>query len=135
MKILKAMKDGGLESRVFGLFFIEWKKLFSIVLLHFQDGSRDAYHSHSFNSISWVLAGELLEYRRYENKGSVIVRANNYTPSLVPVITTRSNMHKVWSVGDTWVLTFRGPWAKTWKEYIPETDETITLSEGRKVVQ
>lgn len=33
-----------------------------------------------------------------------------------------------------WVLTFRGPWVDTWKEYLPKLKEFVTLTHGRKPV-
>jgi hypothetical protein len=121
------MKDGGPESRVHGYFLIEAKSLFSIVFLRFADGSREAYHSHAFNARSWVLKGCLIEYPR----GQYV---NVYMPSLAWIKTPRDMFHKVKSVGTTWVFSVRGPWSKTWKEYLPEQDKTITLTHGREVV-
>lgn len=128
MKLLQLAKDGGKESYVTGFFFAEIKPLFSAVLLHFAEGSREAYHSHAFNSLSWVLRGRLEE-------NMLNGRVNVYGPGLRPVVTLRSDFHKVVSVGDTWVLSFRGPWAKTWREYLPGLQKLITLSSGRKVVE
>jgi len=128
MKLFRRLKDGGPESRVTGYFLVEIKRLFSVVLLHFADGSRDAYHSHAFNAISWVLRGELIEIPLRAN------RANFYRPSFTPVKTPRTMFHKVISVGDTWVLSFRGPWAKTWQEYLPNEKRFITLTHGRREV-
>jgi hypothetical protein len=127
VKTFKYMKDGGAESKVSGLFLIEIKSLFSVALLHFSLGSREAYHSHAFNSVSWVLNGRLDEYH---TNGKL----NSYEPGLKPVLTKRSTFHKVFSVGDTWVLTFRGPWFRTWKEFIPATNQNLTLTHGRKIV-
>lgn len=127
MKFFKHMKDGGTESRVDGFFLTEIKSLFSVVLLHFYPGSRDAYHTHAFNSISWVLRGKLVE-------NMLTKRLNIYTSSRKPVITKRDDFHKVVSVGDTWVLSFRGPWVDTWKEFLPKLQKFITLTHGRKVV-
>lgn len=124
MKWLYYGKDGGYESTVWGFWLTEIKSLFSIVLLHFKPGSRDAYHDHAFNCISWVLKGELFE----ENfKGN----PKTHKPSLKPVITKRDTFHKVTSIGDTWVISFRGPWIKTWHEYIPNKNIQITLTNGR----
>lgn len=132
MKIFSKMKDGGPESRVWGYFLIEWKKLFSIVLLHFKDGSREAYHSHAFNAISWVLSGRLDENRLVEKHENCTMCAfRTFTPSIIPVWTPRSNMHKVSSTGDTWVISFRGPWAKYWQEYLPGEDRFVTMTHGR----
>lgn len=140
MKLFKKMKDGGAESRVIGYWLVEIKSLFSIVLLHFLDGSRDAYHSHAFHSISWVLKGRLTEYRMYPDARGIYYseRAtilSSFGPSLRPVVTTRRNLHKVVSRGDTWVLSFRGPWANTWREFLPAVRKFVTLTHGRKVVE
>jgi hypothetical protein len=125
MKFLKKMKDGGPESKVTGYWLIEAKSLFSIVLLHFSDGSREAYHNHAFNAISWVLSGQLNEEPLHNS-------SNTYTPSLRPVWTPRTMFHKVKSIGDTWVLSFRGPWKSTWNEFIPATGRKLTLTHGRR---
>lgn len=116
-------KDGGQESRVWGYWLIELKQLFSIVLLRFEDGSREAYHSHAFNAISWVLRGKLVEFH-------IDGRVEVHTPSLRPIITTRDTFHMVESRGRTWVFSLRGPWADTWREYIPGRGEVV-LAHGR----
>lgn len=115
-------KDGGPESTVWGYFF-ELKRLFSIVFLRFENGSREAYHSHAFNSISWVW-GELTEYHL---DGRVEVHKTSWRP----VITRRDTFHKVSSKGRSWVFSLRGPWAKTWQEWVD--NRFVTLSNGRKV--
>ena len=134
MKLLRVMKDGGPLSKVWGYWLIEWKALFSVVLLRFEDGSREAYHSHAFNSVSWVLRGCLEERRMYPPKEWAVCKivVTHFRPSLRPIITTRDNLHKVHSIGRTWVLSFRGPWADTWKEYLPDEGRTITLTHGRR---
>lgn len=133
MKLFKLMKDGGKESRVWGFFLAEIKSLFSVVLLRFADGSREAYHSHAFNSISWVLKGKLTENRRFDHSSSLTEwKMTEFRPSLKPIITTRDNMHKVVSTGNTYVLSFRGPWTNTWKEFLPGPQTVVTLTHGRK---
>lgn len=127
MKLFKYMKDGGSLSRAAGLFLIEAKRWFSIVLLHFSDGSREAYHTHAFNAVSWVLWGKLIECN-LDGTGAV------YTPSLWPIYTPRARFHKVLSAGDTWVLSFRGPWVPQWREYLPEEEGHITFTHGRRIV-
>lgn len=126
MRILFRSKDGGKESRVWGYWLIEWKRFFSIGLLCFEDGSRDAYHSHAFNCISWVLWGQLGEQLKDYPDSTWF-----YYPSFRPVRTYRDTFHKVTSIGRTWVLTFRGPWAETWKEYLPTQNRELTLTSGR----
>lgn len=118
-------KDGGPASTVWGYFF-ELKRLFSVVLLRFENGSREAYHSHAFNSLSWVLRGELHEHH-------LDGRLDIHRPSLIPVVTRRDTFHMVMSQGRSWVLSFRGPWAKTWQEWIPGKGY-VTLTHGRRHV-
>lgn len=127
MKFLSVSKDGGPESHVTAYWLVEIKGLFSIALLKFEPGSRNEFHSHAFNSVSWLLKGCLGETMR-ERPLSCFY----FYPSFLPIVTLRSTFHKVTSIGRSWVLTFRGPWSKTWKEYLPETDEDITLTHGRK---
>jgi len=127
MKILRWEKDGGPESRVHGLFLIEIKSLFSIVLLRFADGSRDAYHTHAFDAVSWVLRGRLDEYL-VDDSGPC-----TYLPSATPVVTPRDRFHRVVSKGTTWVLSFRGPWSDTWFEKTTARG-TYALTHGRREV-
>lgn len=125
MKFLHKAKDGGPLSTVTGYWLVEIKKLFSVVLLKFEDGSRDAYHDHAFNSLNWVLKGKVEE----RTPGGA---ARQYEPSLQPVLTTRERMHKVVSRGTTWVLSVRGPWADKWHEYV--NGKLTTLTHGRTIV-
>ena len=123
MKLLSKGKDGGPESHVWCYWLIEWKRFITIALVDFHDGSRDAYHSHAFNSISWVLRGHLTE--------SILTGGfRGYLPSWRPIITRRDTFHKVVSHGRTFVLTFRGPWAKDWQEYLPPRGTFCTLVPG-----
>lgn len=137
MKFLTKRTDGGSDSNVMGYWLIEWKSLFSIALLRFSEGSREAYHNHAFNSISWVLKGHIQETRLETNPLVRMLKTfwrTDFKPSFKPIITTRDNMHKVYGIAPvTWVLTFRGPWDKTWKERFNNGDE-VTLTHGRKVV-
>lgn len=129
IKLLWNDKDGGHESRVWA-YGIEIKSLFSIILLRFENGSREAYHSHAFNCLNWVLKGQLHEDRSTNPREYSEIY--NYFPKVKPFIIRRQYMHKVCSIGTTWVLSFRGPWANTWKE-IAEGRE-ITLTHGREEV-
>lgn len=125
MKFLWNKKDGGPESKVW-MYGLEVKGLFSILLLRFEDGSRDAFHSHAFNCLSWLFTGALLETH-------LSGRRVWHFPSWLPFRTYRETFHKVVSVERSYVLTLRGPWSKTWQEYIPEQDKTVTLTHGRKI--
>jgi quercetin dioxygenase-like cupin family protein len=126
MKFFAYEKDGGKESKVWGLFIAEIKSLFSVVLLHFKDGSREAFHSHAFNSKSLILRGQL-------NEHMIDGKVNVYKAGQI-VTTLREHFHMVKSVGDTFVISFRGPWASTWHEFIPGTGERLTMTHGRKIV-
>lgn len=134
MKLFWKGKDGGPESKVTGYWLIEAKNLFSIALLKFEDGSREAYHSHAFNAISWLLKGQLYEeeiFAFHTDGTPYINNASTYHPSIFPIVTPRDCFHRVTSKGTSWALTFRGPWAKQWREYIPATGEEYTLESGR----
>ena len=124
------MKDGGEDSTVTGYWLIEWKTLFSIVVLKFEGNSRPMYHTHAFNCFSWVIKGHLTE--------NVLAIVRNYSvghpASFMPFITKRTRFHKVDSTGTTWVLSFRGRWTDRWQEYNPKTNKFITLTDGRKIV-
>lgn len=130
MKLFYKGKDGGSDSKVTGYWLIESKRFISIALLRFDKGSREAFHTHAFNAISWVLRGELNEVIKGDSLGRI-----SYKPSLIPIRTPRECFHRVFGMADvTWAFTIRGPWSKTWKEYIPADDAEITLTNGRKVV-
>lgn len=127
-KAFTVRKDGGIESHVTGYWLFEVKWLCSVVLLRFGHGSRESFHSHAFDAVSWVFGpGEL---REYMIEGPV----NEYRRSWRPVLTFRETFHRVFSYGTTWVLSFRGPWTRQWREYDPRTRRILTLEHGRRVV-
>lgn len=136
MKFFKKMKDGGAESTVTGYWLIEAKSLFSIALLKFKGSSREAYHEHAFNCMNWLLAGYLREERVNLAADGLPSRSagRGYWPSLKPFFIFRNDCHKVSSIGTSWVLSIRGPWTKTWKEYLPNENRVRTLTHGRKEV-
>lgn len=137
MKFLHYGKDGGPESTVNGFWLIEIKSLFSVALLRFSKGSRDSYHTHAFNGLSWVLKGKLREHLLLgtdKTKRRPSISFHTYRPSLEPIITYRDTFHKVISEDVSWVFTIRGPWSKTWHEFIPNTSKITTLTNGRKEV-
>jgi hypothetical protein len=130
MRLFHVGKDGGPYSTVTGYWLIELKKLFSVALLKFENGSRDEYHSHAFNSYSWVLSGQLVE----QMLDAPYTDAKIYKPSWRPILTRRRTFHRVVSRGTTWVITFRGPWVKRWREFNPSTNKLSTLENGRVIV-
>jgi hypothetical protein len=127
VKLFSTSKDGGKDSNVTGYWLIEWKDVFSVALLKFDKGSREAFHSHAFNCISWVLSGHLLEERLL----GWPIRLTDYKPSWKPIITPRAITHKVYGIAPTtWVITFRGPWHKTWHEEFDDGTKVV-LAHGR----
>lgn len=117
-------KDGGPESRVF-MYGIECKAIASALVLRFEHGSREAYHSHAFNAVSWILNDGCLHEE--------ILDEDDYPTALYResglIRTARACTHKVSSSGTTWVLSLRGPWASQWTEVV--AGERVTLKNGR----
>lgn len=126
MKFMQFTKDGGPESHVTGFFFIEIKSLFSVVLLQFKRGTREAFHSHAFNALTLWL--EAMVYEEFPNGTS------KYWHGLQLKKTPRGLMHRVRALVNSYAISFRGPWKDTWEEYLPEENKTIVLTHGRKVV-
>lgn len=132
--------DGGKDSGVTAYFLIEWKKFFSIGILKFNEGSREAYHNHAFNALTFWLKGSVTEVKLIDEPkrdfGDIVsyktTEEHDYIPSLKPKYTSRNNFHKVVAHENTWALTFRGPWIDYWKEY--KNDRYITLTHGRKEI-
>lgn len=134
MRFLEQHSDGGEKSPVMGYWLIELKDWFSIVLLKFNPGTRENFHSHAFNAYTWFISGSVTEEcLNLENKTTTF---NEWYPSIFPKFTPKNNIHKVSTNNDipTWALSFRGPWDKTWIEYNQENDEIIELTHGRKRV-
>lgn len=128
MKLFRKAKDGGKDSTVTGYWLIEWKEVFSLVILKFEKGSRDAFHTHAFNAISWYIKGDVEE--RFIDGTS-----KNWKGLCLPKYTSRKCFHKVFAKKTSWVLSIRGPWVDKWKEYIPHSKKYLTLTNGRKVVE
>lgn len=125
MKILFKSKDGGPFSRVTGYWLFESKRFGSIVLLCFDLGSREAFHTHAFNALSWIIKGRLKEVLM---DGTELL----LTSSIKPIYTPRDRFHRVFGeVDKTYVLSFRGPWKDIWKEYLPTDNKEIKLTNGR----
>lgn len=130
MRIFYKGKDGGLDSPVTGYWLVEIKYLFSIVLLKFNNGRREQFHTHAFNALTWFIKGNMQEERLLAGQRKFRI----YKRSLIPKLTKRDNLHRVYSIGTSWCFSIRGPWAKTWKEYDEQTNTLTTLTSGRRVV-
>lgn len=131
MKILKKCKDGGPESTVDAYVLLECKSLFSVILLRFDKGSRENYHSHAFNALTWFIKGEMYEDRVVPYKHI----KTKYKRSWLPKVTKRDNLHKVFAKEVSWCFTLRGPWSKTWIEYNEKSNKEITLTNGRQILE
>lgn len=129
MKLLWNDKDGGPESHVY-CYGVEIKSLLSVLLLRFDAGSREAYHSHAFNAISWIISG-LLEEAIPTDAGT-----DHHCwlrPSWRPLFHGRQDVHKVYGrAKHSWALTFRGPWRKTW--YDIYENGRVTYTHGRSII-
>ena len=124
MKLFSKAPDGGIDSGVTGYFLIEHKKYLSIVLLHFQKGTREAYHSHAFNAITIWIKSKVIEYHLNKSNKNWCAGKIKYTD--------RNTFHKIEALNSTWALSFRGPWVDTWQEY--KNNKLITLTHGRKEI-
>jgi quercetin dioxygenase-like cupin family protein len=125
MKLFQKASDGGKESGVDAFFLVEIKSLFSIALLRFSNGTREAYHSHAFNALTLWLKGKVREHHIGGATAEWKAGDWKYTP--------RHVFHQVESIGTTWALTFRGPWMNEWYEY--RGSKLLVLTNGRKVVR
>lgn len=125
MKFFKKSHDGGKDSGVTGYWLIEWKWLFSIVLLRFSKGSREAFHSHAFNAWTVWLKGSVTE-EFWSNQEPKRWKAGDikYTP--------RNCFHKIIADEVSWAISFRGPWNDTWFEH--KHKNLYCLTHGRKVL-
>jgi hypothetical protein len=140
-------KDGGPESRV-RMWGLECKAVGSILVLRFEEGTREAFHTHAFNAWSWVLSGALVEQTlpeknqplwhdllsNMDERGlSQFTEWAGFGPSLRPIHTDRRRFHKVAGGSrGAWVLSFRGPWWTGWRELDPTTGEQTKLAPGRQ---
>ena len=127
MKLFKKSHDGGKDSGVTGYWLIENKKFFSILLLRFSKGSREAFHSHAFNAYTWWLKGLVKE--EFKDTNDCIIWKPSLLNLFFPKYTPKGNFHKIIGIKESWALSIRGPWDYTWKEF--KNGEEYTLSQGR----
>lgn len=121
MKLFAKGYDGGEGSGVTGYFLIELKPLFSVVLLHFANGTREAYHEHAFNALTLWLKGRVRERKLWGGVKEFRAGQWKYTP--------RKTFHKVEALGSAWALSVRGPWVDFWREW--RADHFVMLTHGR----
>lgn len=124
IKLFHKSYDGGEDSGVTGYWLIEWKNGFSVCLLNFSEGSREAFHSHAFNAYTWWLKGEVEEH--FQDGKPPIVWKTSFKPKYTP----KHNFHKIIGVKKSWAFCLRGKWDNTWKE--EKHGEVYELTHGRK---
>lgn len=124
MRFLEKVKDGGTDSNVDAYVLIEIKSAFSIMLLKFNKGCRQAFHTHAFDAFTMMLSGDMIE-EFPDMKGRPYKRGKwKYTP--------KGLLHRVRAFKDSWAFTVRGPWDDTWTEL--ERNIETTFTHGRKVL-
>jgi hypothetical protein len=126
MKLFSWAKDGGPESPVDAFFIIESKRFGSIVLLRFNAGGREAYHTHAFNALTWFITGDMVE----QDIDGVLY---TYKRSMFPKYTAKTKNHRVRAYRTSYCVSIRGPWASTWTEDT-DTHHTV-LTHGRQIVE
>lgn len=124
MKLFAKAADGGKHSGVTGYFLVEIKSAFSIVLLHFEKGTREAFHEHAFNAVTLWLWGRIVEHILGGIDREFCAGDVKFTP--------RSCFHKIEALESSWALSIRGPWLDRWREW--RGDHFVTLTHGRKEV-
>lgn len=122
--LFKKAPDGGFGSGVTGYFLCEFKRSFSVVVLHFAKGTRDAYHDHAFNAVTVWLKGQVREHHLDGRVMSFSAGQWKYTP--------RTTFHKIEALESTWAISIRGRWANSWHEN--RRGKLITLTHGRKEI-
>lgn len=112
MVLFKKSHDA--DSGVTSYSLIEWKERFSIVLLHFSPGSRDAFHNHAFDAYTWWLKGPVIE--EFSTDGIATVFKVLF-PSWRPKYTPKSTLHRIVAGPEgAWALSIRGPWSNDSQE-------------------
>jgi len=132
MRLLSKAADGGDNSGVTGYFLIELKPLFSIVLLRFAKGTRDAYHEHAFNAWTLWLKGCVIEHIMGVGRDLGVYRKRRFTAGRLKY-TPRSCMHQIEALETSWAVSLRGPWVARWREW--RAGRFVTLTHGRKEIE
>lgn len=131
MKLFERAKDGGPSSPVEAFFLFEIKNFASVALLKFNEGTRENYHSHAFNALTWFLFGDMVEEKLVDGK----IVSSKYRRSLFPKYTAKDNLHKVVANKTSWCFTLRGKWQSTWYEYNEDNNLKITMTNGRRIIK
>ncbi len=110
---------------------IEIKCLGGIIVNIFNTKDQDRFHSHAFNSFSWMIRGWYKED---------VVNINNNIKTLETKIISKSRfipryyIHKIKESSENAIsITFEGSWKSHWKEYF-DNEREKTYTWGRKVI-
>lgn len=128
MRVLNKAKDGGAKSTVDAFFLCEFKRYFSVAFLRFNTGGGEEFHSHAFNAYTWFLFGNMYEETRGDSSPV------QYTRRVIPKLTQRDKIHRVYAFKTSWCFTVRGPWVETWSEFSEDGTETL-FGWGRAVLK
>jgi hypothetical protein len=143
MRFFQKVKDGGPDSPVDAYVLIEIKSLFSIMLLKFNKGARDSFHSHAFNAWTLFLSGYPMEVSLVDSPLGGVYEVFKTFKSGDWKYTPKDQIHLYSNVRTAWAITFRGPWSDTWKELTKLNGNdtnfdwrvTTLRSPGREVVK
>lgn len=94
--------------------------------MKFNKGTREAYHKHVFDALTWWLWGSVIEHVFNENnEDNNKVEKINWCPWILPKYTPCDNLHKIEALETSYAISFRGPWKDTWYELkqIKDTDQ------------
>lgn len=107
----KSINNG--EQDVTEITVLEWKKLFSIKLFHFHktNGSQDRFHTHSFNSVSFLLKGNYVEEVVVDGFVKPLPR-NRSKIIYIP----KGEFHRITKSDGCKTLLITGPWEPEWVE-------------------
>jgi len=131
MRFMEKVPDGGKGSGVTAYYLIEIKSLFSIALLYFAPGTREAFHSHAFSAVTLWLKGKVLEHLLGNPDPPKMYQGGKFK------YTSHYTFHQIEAIVPTWALSFRGPWQDKWEEYRLNNkpgERFVTLTHGRKEV-
>jgi hypothetical protein len=107
----KTIKLG--EQNVSEITVLEWKKLFSIKLFNFHKtyGKQDRFHTHSFNSVSFLFFGNYIEEIIQDGK---IVALNRNRSRFICI--PKNEYHRITKSEGCRTILITGPWSQFWKE-------------------
>lgn len=132
ISIFKKKKVALGEGHVVQYTLFEWKRFGGIWFYNWKTIDQMRFHTHAFNAVAILLNGGYLE-EVIDADGKITTKKVDQRFKLrrIPM----AYCHRILaSKQNTWTVVFFGPWAKTWREYFPETGEWVRYGWGRKVL-